>query len=86
MAFKNWIYTTRIYLINDSIKKHCFCIDDNLIDKEKLNDVIYLSRLKDFIEKLPNGIETRVGERGIKISGREKQRIAIAQLYIMILK
>ena len=82
---KNWhskigYIPQELYLINDSIKKNiAFGIDDNLIDKEKLNEVIYLSRLKDFVEKLPNGIDTKVGERGIKISGGEKQRIAIAR-------
>ena len=76
---KNWhsnigYIPQELYLINDSIKKNiAFGIDDSLIDKEKLNEVIYLSRLKDFIEKLPNGIDTKVGERGIKISGGEKQ-------------
>lgn len=37
------------------------------------------AQLKDFIETLPDGYETRVGERGLKVSGGEKQRIAIAR-------
>ena len=38
-----------------------------------------MARLRDFVESLPQGWETRVGERGLKLSGGEKQRVAIAR-------
>ena len=37
------------------------------------------AQLSDFVERLPEGYETRVGERGLKLSGGEKQRVAIAR-------
>ncbi len=40
---------------------------------------IQLAHLSDFIESLPEGYETKVGERGLKLSGGEKQRVAIAR-------
>lgn len=46
-------------------------------DEVKL--AIQLAHLKDFIESLPKGYETQVGERGLKLSGGEKQRVAIAR-------
>lgn len=69
-----------IYLTDDTIKKNiALGIEDNLINKEKLFKSIELSQLEDFINKLENGVNSVVGERGGKISGGEKQRIGIAR-------
>jgi ATP-binding cassette subfamily B protein len=40
---------------------------------------IGLAHLSDFVAALPEGLETRVGERGLKLSGGERQRVAIAR-------
>ena len=46
---------------------------------EDVENVIKLAHLEDFIAKLPDKLETTVGERGLKLSGGEKQRVAIAR-------
>lgn len=46
---------------------------------EKINQAIDLAHLRSFVEQLPEGLETVVGERGLKLSGGEKQRVAIAR-------
>ena len=46
---------------------------------EQLNGAIRAARLDQFIAKLPQGLQTPVGERGLKLSGGEKQRVAIAR-------
>ena len=69
-----------VFLIDDTLSKNiAFGIEDNKVDNEHLNECIIKSELKNFIEKLPDGLDTVVGERGIKISGGELQRIGIAR-------
>jgi len=46
---------------------------------EEVLEAIRLAHLSDFVAQLPNGVETLVGERGLKLSGGEKQRVAIAR-------
>ncbi len=49
---------------------------------EDVRQAARLASIHDFIEKLPMGYETPVGERGLKISGGEKQRVAIARVIL----
>ncbi|MFT5692270.1 MAG: ABC-type transport system involved in Fe-S cluster assembly fused permease/ATPase subunit [Oceanicoccus sp.] len=46
---------------------------------EEVEEAIRLAHLQDFINDLPEGRDTKVGERGLKLSGGEKQRVAIAR-------
>lgn len=48
-------------------------------DFEEVKAAARAAHLADFIERLPDGYQTRVGERGLKLSGGEKQRVAIAR-------
>ena len=68
-----------IYLTDDTIKNNILFYDDENISEDKLNTVIEQAQLKEFIDSLPNGIETVVGERGIRLSGGQRQRIGIAR-------
>ena len=69
-----------VFLINDTIKKNiAFGLDENEINNIKIEKVLDMVFLNDFIKKLPNGIDTVVGERGANISGGQKQRIGIAR-------
>jgi ATP-binding cassette subfamily B protein len=46
---------------------------------ERLREVTRLAQLEGLVSRLPDGYETKVGERGLKLSGGEKQRVAIAR-------
>ncbi|XBQ16409.1 MAG: ABC transporter ATP-binding protein/permease [Oceanicaulis sp.] len=48
-------------------------------DEDALWDAVERARLKDFVEQLPKGLDTKVGERGLKLSGGEKQRVGVAR-------
>lgn len=50
-----------------------------MIDDDKIWDALAQAQLKKFIEDLPRGLDTVVGDRGIKFSGGQRQRIAIAR-------
>ena len=65
-------------LFNTSLKENIRYGNPNANDDE-ISQVIKLAHLEAFIEKLPEGLETTVGERGLKLSGGEKQRVAIAR-------
>ncbi len=49
------------------------------VSEEELSRVLEQSRLTDFIAKLPQGLATLVGDRGVRLSGGEKQRVSIAR-------
>jgi len=70
-----------VYLLHDTIKNNIALAETNL-DKnktEKINKAILFSNCKKFIDQLPDGIETNVGNRGVSFSGGQKQRIGIAR-------
>ena len=69
-----------IFIINDSVKNNITLTGrDEVIDDVLLEDVVLRSRLKEVVNNLPEGINTNIGERGVKLSGGQKQRIAIAR-------
>ncbi|MGV4922695.1 ATP-binding cassette domain-containing protein, partial [Pseudomonas aeruginosa] len=40
------------------------------------------AQLEDFVLKLPQGLDTLIGERGVKLSGGQKQRLSIARMFL----
>lgn len=54
-------------------------IDKGLISISRVNEVIKEAQLENLVNSLPNGLFTKVGERGVKLSGGEQQRIGIAR-------
>lgn len=69
-----------IYMLDDSIRANVgfgFATDE--IDDEKVWKALEEAQLKEFVEKLPDGIDTVIGERGMRVSGGQRQRIGIAR-------
>lgn len=69
-----------IYLIDDTIKRNiAFAIPDDEIDDARLRRAIEEAQLSEFIDGLEDGIDTEVGEVGVRLSGGQRQRIGIAR-------
>ena len=69
-----------IYLMDDTIAANiAFGISEDKIDYQRLEKAIRRSQLQKVIEDLPEGLNTKVGERGVRLSGGQRQRIGIAR-------
>tara|TARA_B110000003_G_C16625720_1_gene524815 strand:- start:267 stop:2015 length:1749 start_codon:yes stop_codon:yes gene_type:complete len=69
-----------IYLLDDSIKNNiAFGIKESEIDYDLLKKAINDSQLNELIQELEKGIDTEIGERGVRLSGGQRQRIGIAR-------
>ena len=69
-----------IYLSDDSIRDNiAFGVPKEEIDDERIWHVLEEAQMKNFVEKLPEGLDTSTGDRGIRISGGERQRLGIAR-------
>lgn len=69
-----------IYLIDSTIRENvAFGIDEKEIDDQKVWKALEMAQLKEYVEGLANDLNEYVGERGIKFSGGQRQRMAIAR-------
>jgi ABC-type multidrug transport system fused ATPase/permease subunit len=69
-----------VFLLDDSILKNiAFGIHEENIDYERLHQVVNETQLDDFVYALSEGLNTQLGERGLRLSGGQKQRIGIAR-------
>ncbi len=69
-----------IYLIDESIRDNiAFGIDGDKIDDRRIWEVLEEAQLKEFVEELPEGLDTTIGDRGVRISGGQRQRLGIAR-------
>jgi ABC-type multidrug transport system fused ATPase/permease subunit len=69
-----------IYLTDDTLKNNiAFGIAKDDINNDNINRAIKAAQLEGFVETLPEGLETSVGERGVRLSGGQRQRIGIAR-------
>lgn len=83
--YKGWLKNIgyipqMIYMLDDTIRKNiAFGIEDEEISDERVWEVLREAQLDDFVRNLPEGLDTTVGERGIRLSGGQRQRISIAR-------
>lgn len=69
-----------IYMLDDSIKKNiAFGVKDEDIDEERVWEVLKEAQLESFVNELPDKLDAQIGERGVRISGGQRQRLGIAR-------
>lgn len=69
-----------IFMIDDTIRKNvAFGYADDEIDEDRVWAVLKEAQLDEYVKSLPEGLDTKIGERGIRISGGQRQRIGIAR-------
>jgi len=69
-----------IFLIDDTLECNiAFGVPNEHIDHERVLQAIEAAQLTDLVERLPDGIKTRIGERGMCLSGGQRQRVGIAR-------
>jgi ATP-binding cassette, subfamily B, bacterial PglK len=69
-----------VFLADTTIARNiAFTSADEKIDEDRVRDAARLAQLNELIETLPDGLHTRVGERGIRLSGGQRQRLGVAR-------
>ena len=72
----------KVFLLDDTIKNNiAFGLPSDQIDDNLLAESISKAKLNSLVESLPEGVETIIGENGIRFSGGQQQRIAIARAF-----
>lgn len=69
-----------IYMLDDSIRNNiAFGIKEDDIDDVRVWEVLEQAQMKEFVEELPDKLDSPIGERGVRISGGQRQRLGIAR-------
>lgn len=69
-----------IFMLDDTIRKNvAFGVPDDKISEKRIWEVLKEAQLDEFVKTLPEGLDTKIGERGIRLSGGQRQRIGIAR-------
>jgi ABC-type multidrug transport system fused ATPase/permease subunit len=69
-----------IFLMDDTLFRNiAIGVPENEVDHERMKKAIASAQLQEVIEKMPQGLETQVGERGVMLSGGQRQRVGLAR-------
>lgn len=84
-AYNTWLSKVgyipqMIYMLDDTIRRNvAFGEEETEIQDEKIWEALKDAQLLEFVKDLPEGLETKIGERGVRLSGGQRQRIGIAR-------
>ncbi|MCK9224659.1 MAG: ABC transporter ATP-binding protein/permease [Candidatus Muirbacterium halophilum] len=75
------IVQQNVFLFDDTIRNNILYGKPDASEEDVINAAIY-ANIWDYIKSLPEGLDTEVGERGVRLSGGQKQRISIARVFL----
>lgn len=74
------VVSQAFFLSDDTLRRNiAFGLEEEEIDDDRVGEVVRVSQLEEFVETLPDGLETYIGEGGLRLSGGQRQRVAIAR-------
>ena len=74
------VVSQTVFLIDDSLLHNiAFGVRDEEIDHQRVEEIVRMARLDEFVASLPEGLDTGVGEHAVRLSGGQRQRVAIAR-------
>ena len=72
----------QVFLIDNSMRCNvALGVEESVIDETKLREALRQARLSELVEQLPEGVDTILGERGVRLSGGQRQRVALARAF-----
>ncbi|MDP8940756.1 MAG: ATP-binding cassette domain-containing protein, partial [Actinomycetota bacterium] len=75
------VLSQREHVFNDTLRNNLLLADPEA-DEAMLERALERARLSDLVKRLPRGLDTYVGEQGLKLSGGERQRVAMARTFL----
>lgn len=72
-----WV-SQEVHLINGTLREN-ITFAASKIDDAEVDRVVSVSQLGDFVQRLPNGLDTVIGDQGVRLSGGQRQRVALAR-------
>jgi len=75
------LVTQDTYLFNETLRANILLAQPDASDSD-IRQAVERAALAEFVDTLPEGLETRVGERGVRLSGGQRQRVAIARAFL----
>lgn len=71
-----------VFLIDDTVRRNvALGLPDEAIDEARIRDALERARLWDVVQELPKGLDTVLGDRGLRLSGGQRQRVALARAF-----
>lgn len=68
-----------VFLLDDTLEANITLGEDGVADSQRLEEAVRLAQLDAVLNDLPEGLRTRLGERGVRLSGGQRQRVGIAR-------